>query len=233
VAKQAKQKLTNPVGLILFSAASITLYFNPDLEDPFNSPKLWLLVIFGSWIAGLLITAKKPEFSQNKTFLSFILPSFIGSLAIAAIFTDVKYTAFFGEVQRRTGLIAYIFFAIYLYASARFFRYHSVHLLSVANAILATALVLYGFIQTTGNDFVACTVIAQRCTKRDVHIQRKPNSMGPGTVLTLRQGKNVLGLTMRFHKPVCGRVRGVPWTWHVESMQEFCRYEHVDQGKGS
>jgi hypothetical protein len=155
VAKQAKQKLANPVGLILFSAASITLYFNPDLEDPFNSPKLWLLVIFGSWIAGLLITAKKPEFSQNKTFLSFILPSFIGSLAIAAIFTDVKYTAFFGEVQRRTGLIAYIFFAIYLYASARFFRYHSIHLLSVANAILATALVLYGFIQTTGNDFVA------------------------------------------------------------------------------
>ena len=154
MAKQVKQKLTNPVGLILFSAALITLYFNPDLEDPFNSPKLWLLVIFGSWIAGLLLTANKLEFSQNKTLLSIILTGFIGSLAIAAIFTDVKYTAFFGEVQRRTGLITYVFFAIYLYASARFFRYHSIHLLFVANTFLATAFVLYGFIQSTGNDFV-------------------------------------------------------------------------------
>ena len=154
MAKQAKQKLTNPVGLILFSAASITLYFNPDLEDPFNSPKLWLLVIFGSWIAGLLLTAKKSEFSQDKTLLAIILPIFVGSFAIAAIFTDVKYTAIFGEVQRRTGLIAYVFFALYLYASAKFFRFHSIHLLFVANAILATAFVLYGFIQSTGNDFV-------------------------------------------------------------------------------
>ena len=154
MAKQAKQKLTNPVGLILFSAASITLYFNPGLEDPFNSPKLWLLVIFGSWIAGLLLTAKKSEFSQDKTLLAIILPIFVGSFAIAAIFTDVKYTAIFGEVQRRTGLIAYVFFALYLYASAKFFRFHSIHLLFVANAILATAFVLYGFIQSTGNDFV-------------------------------------------------------------------------------
>ena len=154
MAKQAKQKLTNPVGLILFSAASITLYFNPGLEDPFNSPKLWLLVIFGSWIAGLLLTAKKSEFSQDKTLLSIILTIFIGSFAIAAILTDVKYTAIFGEVQRRTGLIAYVFFALYLYASAKFFRYNSIHLLFVANTILATAFVLYGFIQSTGNDFV-------------------------------------------------------------------------------
>ena len=155
MAKQAKQKLTNPVGLILFSAAFITLYFNPNLEDPFNSPKLWLLIIFGSWIAGLLITVKKSVFRQNKTLLSIILPSFIGSLAIAAIFTDIKYTAIFGEVQRRVGLVSYIFFAVYLYASAKFFKYRSISLLLFVNTILATVFALYGFLQSTGNDFVA------------------------------------------------------------------------------
>jgi hypothetical protein len=154
MAKDAKHKLTNPVGLILLSAASITLYFNSGLEDPFNSPKLWLLIVFGSWIAGLLITAKKSEFSKNKTLLSVILSSFIGSLAIATIFTDMKYTALFGEVQRRTGLITYIFFAVYLYASAKFFTYRSISLLLIVNTILATVFVLYGLIQNSGNDFI-------------------------------------------------------------------------------
>ena len=154
MAKEAKYKLTNPVALILLSAASITLYFNSGLEDPFNSPKLWLLIVFGSWIAGLLLTVKKSEFSQKKTLLSIILSSFIGSLAIAAIFTDVKYTALFGEVQRRTGLVSYIFFAVYLYASAKFFTYRSISLLLIVNSILATVFVLYGLIQSSGNDFI-------------------------------------------------------------------------------
>jgi len=82
------------------------------------------------------------------------LLSLILSLVLATAFTDVKYTAIFGEVQRRIGLITYLFFTIYLFASSKFIRYSSISKLFYANAFLATGFVIYGYIQTTGNDFV-------------------------------------------------------------------------------
>jgi tetratricopeptide (TPR) repeat protein len=152
--KKLELRSTNPAGLILLSAALITLYINPGLEDPFNSPKQWLLIIFGSWIAGLLTTLKSSDSEKSLNYLKIILLSLILSLVLATAFTDVKYTAIFGEVQRRIGLITYLFFAIYLFASSKFIRYSSISKLFYANAFLATAFVIYGYMQTTGNDFV-------------------------------------------------------------------------------
>lgn len=152
--KKMEVRSTNPASLILLSAALVTLYINPGLEDPFNSPKLWILIVFGSWIAGLLITLKNSGSDKPLTYLKIILLSLILSLVLATGFTDVKYTAIFGEVQRRIGLITYLFLAIYLFASSKFIRYSSMSKLFYINAVIATAFVIYGYIQTSGNDFV-------------------------------------------------------------------------------
>ncbi len=154
MAKISELRSTNPAGLILLSAALITLYINPSLEDPFNSPKQWLLIIFGCWIVGLLATLKSSVSDKSLNYLKLILLSLILSLVFATAFTDVKYTAIFGEVQRRIGLITYLFFAIYLFASSKFIKFSSISKLFYANTFLATVFVTYGYMQTTGNDFV-------------------------------------------------------------------------------
>jgi len=56
---------SKPIWGILISASLITLYFNPSLEDPFNSPKLWILMISGSWLSGYLITNKTTPGSES------------------------------------------------------------------------------------------------------------------------------------------------------------------------
>jgi len=148
-----------PVFVILLSTLLISLYFAPSLEDPFNSPKLWILVMTGCWVIGYLFTVKlnKNETNYSKTTrnLILILLGLILAILFSTLFTSVKYTAFFGEAQRRTGLLAYFFFAIFMAASAKYFKAISIKKLLNTNIFLATTIVVYGQIQHTGNDFVS------------------------------------------------------------------------------
>ena len=148
---------SKPTWLIVISASLITLYFNPSLEDPFNSPKLWILMISGSWLLGYLITNKINPESESKSVtkkINIIVFGFVLSLLISSLLTDVKYTAFFGEVQRRSGFICYLFLSIFLLASARFFQINSINKLYYANFFTGSILAIYGLVQNSGKDFV-------------------------------------------------------------------------------
>ena len=63
-------KEVGPIWFLLISATLITLYFNPSLQDPFNSPKFWLLLLTGSWIVGYLILQYESNLriAKNKSF---------------------------------------------------------------------------------------------------------------------------------------------------------------------
>ena len=144
-----------PIRWIFASLVLITLYFQTNTFDPFNSPKLWLSLFFAAWLVGYIISFRKIIFfSKTLQRLFCILFVFIIFLILATIFSDFKYTSIFGEVQRRNGLLSYLSMALLLSAAAIFVRILHVRKLYVVTYIVASISAFYAVIQTTGNDFI-------------------------------------------------------------------------------
>jgi hypothetical protein len=62
-----------PIRWILASLFVVTLYFQSTLADPFNSPKLWILLIFAAWLTGYIFTFRKTIFVVKPVNRLFIL----------------------------------------------------------------------------------------------------------------------------------------------------------------
>ena len=78
-----------PIRWILGALALVTLWFQTTVADPFNSPKLWVLIIFASWLVGYVVSCRKTIFVNNPIkALSYFVLAFLISLLIATIFTD-------------------------------------------------------------------------------------------------------------------------------------------------
>jgi O-antigen ligase len=140
---------------ILGGSSLITLYFNSKVQDPFNSPKFWLLLIISSWLIGHLVKNREVFIKDkilNKLFTLLII--FTGFTLLAAIFTDVKYTAFFGENMRRTGALNYIALSILFLSAASFLRIKNIK--RIYGVAFFTGLFVggYGLLQSSGIDFV-------------------------------------------------------------------------------
>ena len=52
-----------PIRWILASLFVVTLYFQSTLADPFNSPKLWILLVFAAWLTGYIFAFRKIVFT--------------------------------------------------------------------------------------------------------------------------------------------------------------------------
>ncbi len=141
--------------LIFGGPAFITLYFNSQMRDPFNSPKFMMLLLLGFWLAGhLLSTVYQIRQNQSiKRFSQFLL-MFILIFLLATIASSDKYTAFIGVFQRRNGFLTYLCFAILSLSAAYFVSFN--HLKRLFNIILliSLTLIIYGFLQSNGRDFV-------------------------------------------------------------------------------
>ena len=141
---------------ILGGLTFVTLYFQPALADPFNSPKLWILLITSAWLLGHVFSCRKLILlSLPLRQLSFFLLFFLISLLAATVMTDYKYVAFFGETQRRNGFFQYASLAIICVASAMFVRSYNVKKFYSIAFFVAVASFTYSLMQTTGNDFVS------------------------------------------------------------------------------
>ena len=141
--------------LLLILASLITLYFNPGFADPFNSAKLYLLMLATVILLGYFWTkniVQSQEIKLTKT-LKNILIIFILLYVAASFLSANKYKAFLGEYQRQTGLIAYLCFAVFMYLSAA--KSNFIELSKIVNtfAFLSSIYVVYGILQSTGNDF--------------------------------------------------------------------------------
>jgi len=133
------------------TACLITLVINPKLADPFNAPKLYLLICGTVILLGFLIFDGN-NFVKSKDTNTILIIFFICALGIAALFTDVKYQALFGDSLRQTGLIAYFGFAIYLLTFYKFFRFDLKNYFYISIGVLGSCLALYGVVQNSGND---------------------------------------------------------------------------------
>jgi len=145
-----------PMRWILAGLVAITLFFQTNLADPFNSPKLWILMLIGAWLLGHVVGNKDLILiSEPLKQLSIILFVFLTFLFIATLLTDFKYVALFGETQRRNGFFQYLALSIVLMATAMFTRALNVKKLFLVTFFLGLVFSLYSLLQTTGNDFVS------------------------------------------------------------------------------
>ena len=141
---------------ILGGLVAVTLFFQTTLADPFNSPKLWILMLMGAWLLGNVVGNKELILlSEPVKQLSIILFVFLIFLFIATLLTDFKYVAFFGETQRRNGFFQYLALSIVLMATAMFTRVFNVKKLFLVTFFLGLVSFIYSLLQTTGNDFVS------------------------------------------------------------------------------
>ena len=141
--------------IILGGPAFVTLYFNSQMRDPFNSPKFMILLLLGFWLTGHLISSAH-HFELSKTLKRYrqVILVFVLLYFLAAIASPDKYTAFIGIYQRRNGFLMYLCLALLSLSAALFVKFS--HLRRLINILLFTSLVLviYGYLQASGKDFV-------------------------------------------------------------------------------
>ena len=152
-----KKNMKSPTGInwLIFGTCFTTLYFNTNLQDPFNSPKLWIILILASTLVGYLLV-KFQEKDLIKTHLKIILlvAMFAISITLSVFTSDVPITSFIGETQRRNGFICYISLAIIFMYTMLTINYHHISKLFKSALFTGFILSIYGLLQSTGNDFV-------------------------------------------------------------------------------
>ena len=111
---QVKSNKDSNLKLVLVFAALITLYFNSKIQDPFNSPKLWLLLILVSILISPVLSSVKLIKTNIITFrFTITVGIFLLALLLSALFTENYYLALIGETQRKLGFLTYFCLAIF------------------------------------------------------------------------------------------------------------------------
>ena len=156
--KSIETSQTTPSTFILLNCAMLTLYFNPSFQDPFNSPKFWILMIGGSWLVGFLFIKQKNIYKESRIELKVInllVFLFIFSMFVSTLASNNRFIAVFGDSGRRLGFLTYLFFVIFMVATYRSFNLNTLLKLFKMISLVATLILIYGFMQTTGNDFAS------------------------------------------------------------------------------
>ena len=147
--------LQKPMKLALLFSCIITLYFNPQLQDPFNAPKQWILLASSAWLLGYLILDRK-YLSGNRIIdlAKWLLFLFTAALFVSAVKTNVHYVAFIGETQRKLGFLTYLSLVIFMLTVIVYTNTTSIYKLYYYGFFTGLVLGIYSLMQSTGNDFV-------------------------------------------------------------------------------
>lgn len=136
---------------VLLAGLATTLMVWTGLADPVNLPKMFILTISAGWIIGSVTTTI--FYSRGHLALGhWAIIAFVACTVLAGLLTDVRYSAFFGEMQRNNGVFSYI--ALASVAFAAMVSFTSANLKQLRNWILAvgSALTALGLLQTFGHD---------------------------------------------------------------------------------
>ena len=159
MAKPIASAAKSGINLVLVGAAAVTLLFHSGLQDPFNAPKMWLLFIFGSWLLGQLIGSLFKEVRSKSLILGSkttfgITSAFLLANLLALLMTDSKYVGLFGDYQRRTGFLTYVFLATFFLFTSKGIRFSDGLRFHYWTFGIALTFCLYGILQHFGQDFV-------------------------------------------------------------------------------
>lgn len=148
----AKKRASQIRFLVLITGLSTTFAVWTSLADPIGIPKMFVLAILSTWLVGSVISgilsAPNRKFSPGQwAILGFVLATLV-----AAILTDVKYTAFFGAIQRNDGAISYLALASLSFAAMSSFRIANIVQVRTSMLVIGGVLTFYGLLQTSGHD---------------------------------------------------------------------------------
>jgi O-antigen ligase len=133
--------------LILVTGLATTIMVMPPMADPINFPKMFVLLLGATWILGTvlvgMITAKSVKYSLAQ-WAYFI---FGICLFIAALATDVRFTAFYGANQRNNGALSYLAMGLLAFAATMSFKTVDAKTVRYVFLILGGFLTFYGFLQ--------------------------------------------------------------------------------------
>jgi hypothetical protein len=144
--------------VLLAGLGAVTLYFSTTLEDPFNVPKLILLIFITSWLSGHLISSYKKYGFDSKLHekkILFVLSLFLCFMLVSTLNAGMWVVAFFGDIQRRNGFLTYLalvtvfLFTLRVTNLSLIFRFYKTAIL------IGFVMSVYGVVQISGKDFVA------------------------------------------------------------------------------
>lgn len=143
---------------LLVGIALITLGMFTNFYDPFNTPKLILLIVLGtltlSHLAAHIVQfGIFPHKFDKILFLLSLL--FLLGLIVSTLSSEVITTSLIGDTQRRNGFLQYFALLIIFVYAYRVFNISMAKQLIKLAILISFVLSLYGFMQITGRDFIA------------------------------------------------------------------------------
>ena len=138
--------------LVLISAVATTFMLWVPLDDPINIPKMFVLAILSAWVLGMVLVA---FFYDRRSKLALGQWAVLGlaiAFLLAALISDVRYTAFFGTSHRNNGALSYL--GLLVLALAGMMSFNLANVKQLRSALIGTGAVLtfYGLLQTTHHD---------------------------------------------------------------------------------
>lgn len=142
--------------VLLLIVVSITFAINPNMQDPFNTPKQIILFTGVLWLFGYIVVFRKNYFSItsfHRLILKILILFNIFSI-ISAINSPDLYTSIFGENMRKNGFLTYLCLSIILFTTMRYVRDSKYTTITTAISLLSLVLAIYGLLQFNGSDFI-------------------------------------------------------------------------------
>jgi len=151
------QAKSSSIWTLFLGVAGATAYFQTKYLDPFNTPKLIIILMLSGWLLGHVINSFRLHTKEsNLLYIKIIiLPLlFIFAMFISLLSSERFVVALIGESQRRNGFLAYLALTIILLFAAR--NIDMVYANRLIKIVLMLGLLLssYGVLQVNGKDFV-------------------------------------------------------------------------------
>jgi O-antigen ligase len=144
-----------PLKWIFGGLTLVTLYFQTNIVDPFNSPKSWLVLIIASWLTGYIWNSRNIISQLPPIKILCILGGgLVIGLLIATFFSDNIYISIFGEAMRKNGFLPYLALLTIMVSAAFYVRLSNINILFQVTFFVGVMSGIYGLMQSTGNDFI-------------------------------------------------------------------------------
>jgi O-antigen ligase len=138
--------------LTILAAVFISIRFDSKTQDPFNLPKLGILLLT-LWLPLYLFSRKIYLLKRKLPLLVFLASvGFLITLVFSGINSGNFYGATVGVYQRNLGISTYVFFVILLLGIAFNFTSKNYKFALISFATLGTIQTIYGLIQQLGAD---------------------------------------------------------------------------------
>ena len=143
--------------VFLLGVPLVTLILDIELNDPFNVPKLIVLMIISSWLAVNLCNSylnNRIKKGTTEYRFSLLVVSFLIAQFAVIFFGNDMFVSFFGDTQRKNGFVGYLGLGVLFLYALRSIRHSNVERFLAAFILTGWVVVAYGVLQVNGEDFV-------------------------------------------------------------------------------